>query len=103
MWRALPVRRLSVAVCVALVAVVLGGVLPAAAQTVTASEVSVGSPSGRTPQNHQNEPAVAIDAHAPNIAVAGWNDFVDWSQCPQQTATEEGTCARPEGELVGSP
>jgi len=35
MWRALPVRRLSVAVCVSLVAVVLGGVLPAAAQTVT--------------------------------------------------------------------
>jgi hypothetical protein len=101
MWRSLPVRRLSVAVCVALVAVVLGAVLPAAAQTVTASEVSVGSPSGRTPQNHQNEPAVAIDAHAPNVVVAGWNDFVDWSQCPQQTATEEGTCARPEDSGVG--
>jgi hypothetical protein len=83
------------------VAVVLGGVLPAAAQTTTASKVSVGSPAGRTPQNHQNEPAVAIDAHAPNVAVAGWNDFVDWSRCPQQTATEEGTCFRPEDDDVG--
>jgi hypothetical protein len=101
MWRALPVRRLSAAVCVSLLAVVLGGVLPAAAQTAMASKVSVGSPSGRTPQNHQNEPAVAIDAHAPNVAVSGWNEFADWSPCPQQTATEEGTCFRPEDNDVG--
>jgi hypothetical protein len=101
MWRALPVRRLSVALCVSLVAVVLGGVVPAAAQTATASKVSVGSPSGQTPRNHQNEPAVAIDAHAPNVAVAGWNDFVDWSPCPQQTATQQGTCRRSEDNDVG--
>jgi len=100
MWRAPSFRRLGVVLC-ALSVVVLGGVVPAAAQTATAAEVSVGSPSGRTPQNHQNEPAVAMDAHAPNVLVSGWNDFVDWSPCPQQTATEEGTCARPEDSGVG--
>jgi hypothetical protein len=34
-----------------------------------AGDVSVGSPPDTTPQNHQNEPAVAIDANHPNIAV----------------------------------
>jgi hypothetical protein len=80
------VRRLSVAVCVSLVAVVVGGVLPAAAQTATASEVSVGSPSGLTPRNHQNEPAVAIDAHNPDVLVAGSNDFIDQQPCPHDLA-----------------
>src|SRR5438128_7943784 len=55
-------------------------------------DVSVGSPAGATPQNHQNEPAVAIDANHPNIQVAGWNDFVDWAPCPQSDATQFGNC-----------
>jgi len=92
MWRALPVRRLSVAVCVALVAVVVGGVLPAAAQTATASKVSVGSPSGTTPRNHQNEPAVAIDAHNPDVLVAGSNDYIDQQPCPHDLAVTIGSC-----------
>jgi hypothetical protein len=92
MWRVLPVRRLSVAVCVSLLVVVLGSVLPAAAQTATASKVSVGSPSGQTPRNHQNEPAVAIDAHNPNVLVAGSNDFIDQQPCPPDLATTIGSC-----------
>src|SRR3954470_24992922 len=66
-----------------------------------AGQVSVGSPPGSTPQNHQNEPAVAIDASHPNVAVAGWNDFVDWAQCPRADATEQGTCADPADSGVG--
>jgi hypothetical protein len=57
-----------------------------------AGNVSVGSPAGLTPQNHQNEPAVAIDANNQNFAVAGWNDFVDWAACPRADATQFGTC-----------
>lgn len=63
-------RKLRVIVvpvlCALVLASVAAGALPASAQTATtASEVSVGSPSGLTPRNHQNEPAVAIDAHDP--------------------------------------
>ena len=66
-----------------------------------ASDVSVGSPPDTTPQNHQNEPAVAIDANHPNFAVAGWNDFVDWAACPQADAAQFGTCADPADDGVG--
>jgi hypothetical protein len=69
--------------------------------TARAGDVSVGSPPDRTPQNHQNEPAVAIDANHPDFAVAGWNDFVDWAACPQADATQEGTCADPADDGVG--
>src|SRR5207249_2089221 len=58
----------------------------------TSSRVSVGSPAGNTPQNHQNEPAVAMDANSPNILVAGSNDFVDEQACPQPLAVSAGTC-----------
>src|SRR5438477_295840 len=58
----------------------------------TSSRVSVGSPAGNTPQNHQNEPAVALDANAPNILVAGSNDFVDEQACPRPLAVNNGTC-----------
>jgi hypothetical protein len=69
--------------------------------TAWAGNVSVGSPPDRTPQNHQNEPAVAIDANHPDFAVAGWNDFVDWAACPQADATQQGTCADPADDGVG--
>jgi hypothetical protein len=76
--------------------------LPAAAQvTATAALVTVGSPTGVTPQNHQNEPAVAIDANHPNFMVAGVNDFVDWAPCPERDATGAGTCADPADDNVG--
>src|SRR5512133_1702848 len=57
------------------------------------ANVSIGSPPDTTPQNHQNEPAVAMDANHPDVLVAGWNDFVDWAPCPQSDATTAGTCA----------
>jgi hypothetical protein len=66
-----------------------------------AGNVSVGSPPDTTPQNHQNEPAVAIDANHPSFAVAGWNDFVDWAPCPQADAAQFGTCADPADDGVG--
>src|SRR5207244_2735892 len=66
--------------------------LPALTAPALAADVSVGSPAGTTPQNHQNEPAVAIDANHPSFAVAGWNDFVDWAPCPQADAEQSGTC-----------
>ncbi|MEO5941374.1 MAG: sialidase family protein, partial [Candidatus Limnocylindrales bacterium] len=58
----------------------------------SASLVSNGSPVGTTPQNHQNEPAVAMDAHRPTVLAAGFNDFVDWQPCPEDAATGSGTC-----------
>jgi hypothetical protein len=68
--------------------------LPVAAQTATAtaSRVSNASPPDTTPENHQNEPALAVDAHRPNVLVSGWNDFVDGIPCPEQTATQNGNC-----------
>ncbi len=76
-----------------LLAVSMAGLLPASAQTgATASKVTVGSPAGFTPQNHQNEPAVAIDANDPNVAVAGVNDFIDNQPCPHDLAVNTGSC-----------
>lgn len=43
--------------------------------------VSNGSPPSPFSQNKQNEPAVAIDAHAPNVVVAGSNDEIDEEAC----------------------
>jgi hypothetical protein len=72
-----------------------------AAVPALAGNVSVGSPPDTTPQNHQNEPAVAVDANHPNVLVAGWNDFVDWAPCPQADAINFGTCADPADDGVG--
>jgi hypothetical protein len=77
-------------VLVAAVAALLVGAAGASAQTV--SRVTVGSPMGNTPQNHQNEPAVALDANSPSVLVAGSNDFVDEQSCPQSLAVNLGTC-----------
>ena len=43
--------------------------------------VTNGSPTGPFSQNKQNEPAMAIDAHAPNVVVAGSNDEIDMEAC----------------------
>lgn len=77
--------------------VMSGAVVPLVAATAvfaaaTPALVSVGSPAGDTPQNHQNEPAVAMDANSPNILLAGANDFVDDQACPQPLAVNHGTC-----------
>ena len=42
------------------------GLLAVPAAAAASSLVSVGSPADRTPQNHQNEPAVAVDAQTVN-------------------------------------
>jgi len=80
---------------------VVGLVGAASASGAVIATASNGSPPGNTPQNHQNEPAVAIDANHPNIVVSGWNDFVDWAPCPQADATQFGTCADPADDGVG--
>src|SRR5437879_13683603 len=67
----------------------------------TPSLVTVGSPAGSTPQNHQNEPAVAVDAAHPNVLAAGVNDFIDWRPCPPNDATQRGTCFDPADDPVG--
>ena len=84
--------------------IVFAGV-PATSQAVapaaTSARVTVGSPSDLTPRNHQNEPAVAIDAHAPDVLVAGTNDFIDAQPCPEDTATASGSCVPPSRTNTG--
>ena len=65
---------------------------PIAAASVTNAEVSVGSPHDIAPRSHQNEPVVAMDAHDPNVLVAGSNDYIDQQPCPQDIATGSATC-----------
>lgn len=63
-----------------------------ASPAVTDSLVSVGSPATVTPNNHQNEPAVAVDANNPNFLVAGSNDYIDMQPCPKTVATQKAVC-----------
>lgn len=51
--------------------------------------VTNGSPSTTFSQNKQNEPAVAIDAHAPSVVAAGANEEVDDESC---AAGDPTTC-----------
>jgi len=76
--------------------------LPAAQAAGTTSSgtgalVSVGSPTGKHPQNAQNEPALAVDPTAPNILAAGANDLVDMQPCSQKASTTAGACSFPLG------
>jgi hypothetical protein len=45
-----------------------------------------------TPRNDSNEPAVAMDAHQPNVLVAGTNDLIDFQPCPQSLALSRARC-----------
>ena len=83
-------RKPALALLASLTAVLIA-VTVAFAQA-TPGLVTVASPTGNTPQNHQNEPAVAMDANSPNILIAGSNDFIDEQACPQPLAVNNGTC-----------
>ena len=89
-----PVRiRRSVGLAFTLtLATLLGFATPVAASPATNAEVSVGSPHDIAPRSHQNEPVVAMDAHDPNVLVAGSNDYIDQQACPEDIATSTATC-----------
>src|SRR5262249_242107 len=91
-------RMRAILFCIAAAFVLAVGASSAVAAD---SLVSVGSPSGATPQNHQNEPAVAVDAGAPNVLAAGVNDFIDWRPCPQDDAVNGGHIFDPADNPVG--
>lgn len=82
------------------VCTIAAGLLAFPAAAGASSLVTKGSPSGLTPRNHQNEPAVAVDAGNPDVLAAGVNDFVDWRPCPD-TSTQTGTCFDPADNPVG--
>ena len=91
--------RRTAALAAAAVAMSLGGGTAYAAGT---ARLTVASPPDTTPQNHQNEPAVAIDANHPDVLVAGANDFIDRQPCPEEIATQQGRCSSTAaGDSVG--
>jgi hypothetical protein len=73
-------RRLSAIPIGVMVGVLLAGSTIASA-ALPDTLINVGSPPSPFPQNKQNEPTIAVDAHAPNVLVAGSNDEIDVAGC----------------------
>src|SRR5260370_39673034 len=74
-------RRVSVLFAIALTLSVVASASSASRGGGGDVLVTNGSPTGPFSENKQNEPAMAIDAHASNIVVAGSNDEIDEEAC----------------------
>ena len=83
-----PRRAAAMFVSAGLVAMMMAVAAPASA-TGGDTRVSIGSPPTPFSQNKQNEPALAVDQHNPNILVAGSNDEIDEEAC---NAGDDRTC-----------
>src|SRR5260370_41569991 len=73
-------RRLS-AIPVGLMMGALVAASTIASAALSDTRINVGSPTAPFPQNKQNEPTIAVDAHSPNVLVAGSNDEIDVAGC----------------------
>ncbi|HEY2948649.1 MAG TPA: hypothetical protein VGJ53_09655 [Micromonosporaceae bacterium] len=85
-------RRILLVPVLAAALIGVPGLPAGAAPAATAALVNVGSPATVTPPNHQNEPAVAVDANHPNVLVAGSNDYIDQPVCPRDYVASNGSC-----------